>query len=372
MRIKICHFTSGHDTLDARIFHKQCRSLANAGYEVHLVAPVGSTEVRDGVNIWSIGAEGYGRFQRMFFVSKKVYAKALSIDADIYHFHDPELIPFGLKLKRIGKKVIYDSHEDSPADILNKGWIPRYLRRLVSRVFGMYEAYAARRFDAVISVTPHVVDRFRKANFNSQLVTNYPILDNLPPVRTGVRAKDQLNICFVGRICDESMQRSIVKAIEGVEGVGYICAGPVEEKYLHELSLLPGWERCNYHGAIAFSDANEFVSQGIAGLQITDYIPNFGYKVGSLGNTKMFTYMIAGLPVICTDMVLWREIIDENQCGFCVNPHDIDAIREAIEFIRDEPERAAQMGMNGREAVLKKYNWSAQVPNLLNVYSSIE
>jgi glycosyltransferase involved in cell wall biosynthesis len=371
MRIKVCHFTSGHEAHDARIFHKQCRTLASADYDVHLVVPVGVTEVRDGVNICSIGAENYGRVQRMLSVSKKVYEKALSIDADIYHFHDPELIPLGLKLKKLGKKVIYDSHEDTPADILNKAWIPRFLRSLVSKIYKLYEERSVQRFDAVVSVTPHYVDRFRKANVNSHLVTNYPILDELPPLKTEIHEGIDKNICFIGRVCDESMQRNIVKAVNGVEGVRYICAGPADKDYLEELSLIPGWEFCDYRGPIAFSDAHDFVSQGIAGLQITDYIPNFGYNIGSLGNTKMFTYMLAGLPVICTDMILWKEIMDENQCGLCVNPHDIGAIREAIEFVRDNPERATQMGKNGREAVLEKYNWSTQVPNLLNLYSSI-
>ena len=63
--------------------------------------------------------------------------------------------------------------------------------------------------------------------------------------------------------------------------------------------------------------------------------------------------------------------MDENQCGLCVNPHNIGEIREAIEFVRDNPERAIEMGKNGREAVLEKYNWSTQVPNMYNLYSSI-
>lgn len=371
MRIKVCHFTTGHETHDARIFQKQCRTLASADYDVHIVAPFGITEIRDGVSIWSIGAENYGRFQRMLFVSKKVYKKALSIDADIYHFHDPELIPLGLKLKKLGKKVIYDSHEDTPADILNKLWIPTFLRSLVSKMYKLYEESSARKFDAIVSVTPHYVDRFKKVNSNSHLVTNYPILDDLPPIKRILHEGINKNIMFVGRICDESMQRNIVEAVNGIDGVRYICAGPAHEDYLHELSNIRGWERCEYRGPIAFSDANEFVSQGVAGLQITDYIPNFGYNIGSLGNTKMFTYMIAGLPVICTDMLLWKEIMDKNQCGLCVNPHNIGEIRKAIEYIRDNPEKARKMGENGRKAVLEMYNWSTQVPNLLSLYNSI-
>ena len=371
MHIKICHFTSGHDTHDARIFQKQCRTLAHAGYDVHVIAPFGITEIRDDVNIFSLGAEGYGRFQRMLFVSKEIYRKALSVDADIYHFHDPELIPFGLKLKRMGKKVIYDSHEDTPADILNKAWIPRFLRGVVAKLYRLYEESAVKKFDAVVSVTPHYVDRFKRVNENSHLITNYPIIDDTLLSKSKYNQDEKKNVCFVGRVCDESLQRNIVEAVNGVEDVGYICAGPADKAYLEGLSVMPGWVFCEYRGPISFADAPEFVSQGIAGLQITDYIPNFGYNIGSLGNTKMFTYMLAGLPVICTDMVLWKEIMDDNQCGLCVNPHNINEIREAIEFIRDNPERAKIMGENGHNAVIEKYNWSTQEPKLLTLYKSI-
>jgi glycosyltransferase involved in cell wall biosynthesis len=371
MPIKVCHFTSGHDSFDSRVFEKQCRTLSDKGYEVHLVTPVGENERRLGVNVVSAGIESYGRFKRMLLVSRLVYKKALSIDADIYHFHDPELIPFGLKLKKLGKKVIYDSHEDTPSDILNKHWIPKFMRPIVSKYYQWYEASAAKKFDGVVSVTPHVVDRLKSHNTNTYLITNYPILRNLPLSKQEITEETDKTICFVGRISDESIQSNIVKALNRVKDAKYILAGPADPKFIHELSKIQGWEYCNYEGSIKFSESPQFFSKAIAGMQLTDYIPNFGYKLGSLGNTKLFAYMSAGLPIICTDLVLWKEIMDTYDCGICVNPHDIDQISSAIRYIIDDPQRARKMGENGRRAVLEKYNWSSQIPSLLALYKSL-
>lgn len=370
-RIRVCHFTTGHDAHDARIFQKQCRTLSASGYDVHLVVPMGKSEVVDDVSIWSAGTKNCGRLKRILFKGRAVYKLALGVDADIYHFHDPELIRFGIKLKKIGKKVIYDSHEDTPADILSKDWIPRFLRKLVSQLYAKYEARAARRFDAVVSVTPHVVERFKCVNSNSQLITNYPIVNELPPLKSQVTDERPKKICFVGRVCEESMQKNIIEAMRELDGVSYVFAGPAENDYLNELKALKGWDRCEYHGPITFSAAPEFVSGAIAGLQVTDYIANFGYNIGSLGNTKMFTYMMAGVPVICTDMVLWQQLIEESDCGLCVNPRSTSQIASAIKFIRDNPVRAAEMGMNGRNAVVEKFNWGTQIPVLLALYAGV-
>ena len=109
---KVCHMTSVHPPEDVRIFHKECVSLAEAGYEVYLVERGESCE-KNGVHIIGLGDLPKNRLKRMTEGAKKVYEKALELDCDIYHFHDPELLPYGLKLKKKGKKVIFDSHENT-------------------------------------------------------------------------------------------------------------------------------------------------------------------------------------------------------------------------------------------------------------------
>ena len=137
---KVCHLSSAHAPNDTRIFHKQCASLAKAGYQVSFVVKakdaqsVGCT-TQKGVQVIQVPVDSSSRFKRMLFGAKAVYQKALEVDADIYEFHDPELLPYGLKLAKKGKKVIFDSHEDYPTQIMEKEWIPAFLRRMISSAY---------------------------------------------------------------------------------------------------------------------------------------------------------------------------------------------------------------------------------------------
>lgn len=81
--------------------------------------------------------------------------------------------------------------------------------------------------------------------------------------------------------------------------------------------------------------------------------------------------MEAGLPVICTDYTLWKEIVNKNQCGIVVSPFDSTKIAEAIQYIIDNPETAMEMGKNGRAAAEREYNWNTQEKKLLALYNAV-
>ena len=194
----ICHITSVHSANDTRIFHKECKTLVNAGYAVTLVVQHETDEVINGVQIKGIKAPK-SRKERMLKTAKQVYIRALECNADIYHFHDPELIGVGLKLKRKGKKVIYDVHEDVPRQILSKHWIPAPLRKIVSWVEVKTENYTSKRFDYIITATPYIRDRFLKINKHTVDVNNYTLLSELHIPELNWDYKE-LVVCYVGGI----------------------------------------------------------------------------------------------------------------------------------------------------------------------------
>ncbi len=364
--MKVCHVTSVHPALDARIFHKMCVSLSRAGYETYLAAPGESFE-QSGVRVIGAGEKPASRVKRMLFFARKVYKTALAADADIYHLHDPELLPYALKLKRLGKRVIFDSHEDYVASITEKAWIFPPLRRIMAAYAAFTQKRVCARLDAVICVNSAQLERLKRINHNTYMITNYPIVredGELPPCS---RARV---VCYAGGIVPQWMHENIISALEAANA-RYALAGQGSGEYMARLRALPGWERVDYAGKIPHTDVPAFIRSGAVALALLDYVKNANGRKGTLGNTKLFEYMLEGVPVVCTDFELWREIIEEENCGLCVNPHDVDAIARAVSYLLDNPVEAEAMGQNGRGAVLEKYNWRTQERILLEVYRGL-
>ena len=152
----ICHMASNHEGLDTRIALKECASLASAGYETHLVITASEADVAkaaaSGVTVHAL-SNSPTRFARMLKHTWRCYRTARSVDASVYHFHDPELIPYGIWLRLWGRRVIYDVHEDYPRDILDKYWLPKWIRGPVSSATSALEYVAARWFFDVVAAT---------------------------------------------------------------------------------------------------------------------------------------------------------------------------------------------------------------------------
>lgn len=359
---KVCHVTSVHSYTDGRIFKKECRSLRKK-YEVSLIAPNVEDQFLEGIRIYGVELPT-GRIRRILKL-KNVYKKMQEVNADVYHFHDPELLPLAYKVKKHGKKVVFDSHEDVPISISQKEWIPKLLRRLMSFMYGRYEESILKHLDAVVSVTPSIVDRLKNYNHNTFQITNFPILNEFEDNRSW-----QKYICFTGGVAPQWMHENIIRSIEGID-VKYVVAGIVDGNYLEKLKVLPTWEKVDYRGVVIAKEVSEIQQGSLAGMALNDYVANVGYKLGSLGNTKLFEYMMSGIPVIATDFILWKEIIKKYDCGICVNPHQIDEIHNAIVFFLNHPDEAKRMGDNGRKAVKDYYNWESQEIILFDMYNKI-
>lgn len=363
----MCHMTSSHNAEDVRIFHKECKSLHKAGYDVCLVAP-GESYEKDDIHIIGIGHLGADRKERFLRVSKDVYIKALELDADIYHFHDPELIPYGVKLVKKGKHVIFDSHEHVVGLMMDRDYIPNWLRIPGRFLLDRYVRYCVKQYDAVITVTPHILRYYEQCAKRTVQIANYPIFESLPSIDG---AKQERVIVFAGGISEQWDHKRIIEAIADIPGCRYVLCGSISQSYKNVLQSCPGWEKVDYLGKIPFEEVRSILSKASVGVALLLPSYNTGGKEGTIGNTKIFEEMMAELPVVCTDFDLWTDIIKKYDCGICVDPMDVDAIRQAIEWLFDNPEKSVQMGKNGGLAIEEEYNWNSQAVQLTTLYKSI-
>lgn len=367
---KVVHMTSAHPPFDSRIFIKQCCSLADAGYEVTLIAPHEKEETRQGVRINPVPREVQGRLRRMLVTAYRVFRKAWSENAKIYHFHDPELIPFAMLLCLKGAKVIYDVHEDVPKQTLAKEWISKFLRYPVAIGVSAIEWISSNwMFSGIVSATPYIAQRFPERK--TVIVQNFPILQEINQTGNFLPMHERPHIAiYVGGI---AIIRGITQCVEAIgntqmESGKLVLAGNVEsENYLQALKANSGWNRVSYLG---WQDRKQIASNlasarvGLVTLKpIINYLDSYPIK--------MFEYMAAGLPVIASDFPLWRKIIGENKCGLLVDPMDTTAIAEAIDWIFSHPDEAQEMGKRGLNAVQTIYNWPSEEEKLVSFYQSL-
>jgi glycosyltransferase involved in cell wall biosynthesis len=369
---RVCHLTSVHPVLDIRIFIKECCSLTKAGYDVTLIARYKrNEEVINDIQIIGV-PECANRLLRMTYVVFKIFKKAKEIDADLYHFHDPELIPAGLLLKVLGYKVIYDSHEDTPKSLLGgRDYMPNSLAKATSCLIEAIENLAAKHFSAVIAATPSIEHRFKRSQPNSYNINNYPFTNELQPTIQPSWGDRELAVAYVGII---DWNRGLHEMIEAIgliseqSGVRLKLAGKFSSERSRLIAKrLSGWACVDEMGYLGRQELACMLSTVRAGLVIFHPSPNHTEAQPN----KLFEYMSAGLPVIASDFPLWREIIEKSKCGLCCNPLRPESIAEAVQWIMHHSEEARIMGENGRMAIIEKFSWESESKKLIALYNEI-
>ncbi|MTV15215.1 glycosyltransferase family 4 protein [Bradyrhizobium elkanii] len=360
--MKICMLSSVHSADDIRIVEKEARSLSEAGHDVTVVARSPRPSDPGRIEFKLIEVPPVARWKRPWVAGRAAIALARATGADVVQFHDPELIPFALLLKSRGCKVIYDVHEDVPADIYSKRWIPRWMQPIVAFGMELVERKTACRFDAIIAATPAIAQRFRDFGAAVTLVRNSVRLNEfIEPTDNAPRKRQAV---YVGHV---SFNRGLVEMVEACEAarLPLVLAGSIgvaEADWLKSVS-----SDVVHRGKLDRSEIATLLNESLIGLCLFHHEPNHLHAMP----TKIFEYMAAGTAVITSDLPRSKEIVEAAGCGFSVSLDDKDELVERIALLAGEPERAIKVGQAGRVAVVRDYNWQHDAAELKNLYEKL-
>ena len=363
-RTRVRHLTSVHPLGDNRIFYRECKSLAEAGYDVALVVGHPPTGPVAGVPVIGVGRPR-NRIDRATRIVWKVFRAALKERAQLYHLHDAELLWIGLLLKLVGRRVVYDVHEDTPKQIMNKFWIPWWAKRVLATGTGLLERLAAATFDGVVAATPSIADRF--PGEHTAVVQNFPHLAAARDRPEAGPGEPTYAFAYTGGLAANQGLREIV-ATAGLlpSDLGdAVVAGWFDDDALErEVRAADGWKRIHYLGRVTPTEVLDAIVSARCGIVIDHPISNYLDSY----STKMFEYMACGIPVVCSDFPLWVRLVGDADCGVSVDPMDPQAAVKAVEALCRNPDEARRLGANGRRAIRERYNWENEFAKLDDLY----
>ena len=363
-RRRVVHMTTVHHPSDPRIFHKQLASLRDAGFDAHLIAPHEHDEQVQGISIHAL-PRPETRWHRLA-LQPQVFKRALALDAALYQVHDPELLPLAFLLKRtIGVRVVYDMHENyrSKGALLGRGLraLERWAFRWVDHVLLAEESYRS-------IVEDHAVPHTYIANYFR------PIGDE-DPVDTVEISETPTRLLYTGTLSDSRGLRTMVELaaeiqrtgrLETVELVG-VChhedqRARAEERIRAE-RLDDVIERVGWDTYVPPSAMPTHYRRADVGLALFE--PHTNYR-RSLP-TKFYEYLHYGLPLLCSDVPLWRRFVEQHACGAVVPPGEPSAVLDVLNEWQAHPERYWQCAENARAAA-PQYRWETMGERLVDLY----
>jgi glycosyltransferase involved in cell wall biosynthesis len=374
MQMRICHVTTVHPAKDARIFYRMSRALAERGYAVTLIAPESSEDALVRMSTWNAQIAQSGRINRFALALRATLAER----ADIYHFHDPELIPLGLILKvlRPSAAIVYDVHEDYPAMMRVKYWIPAPLRPLMAQAARLANTAAGVCLDGIVVADPHVQQDFQHVARHKAIVYyNFPTLSLFAPAPAEPSVA-QADLVYIGGMSDRSGIFVLLDALTllaqqgltpSVRLAGYTDGEAGLAAIEQGIRIRGISAQVDLRGRIPHAQVPAWIRSGRIGLVTLQPIAKFLKNIP----TKLFEYWACGLPVIASDLPPIRPFLSNEKNGLLFTPTSAEDLARVIAWLMRHPCEGKAMGQYGQEQVAKEWNNDRQIDDLIGLYEQI-
>jgi len=369
---RICILTTAHPVFDRRVFHKQARTLADAGFDVSLIAQHDKDETVSGVKILSIPKTS-NRILRKLFWGWFALKRAFRHDFDSYHFHDPELMPWMVLLKTLKMKpVIIDIHE-LYSDVLIRSSVikrlPPRAQKIFSWIYLLAEKLMVAFFDRIIVTTE--VAKKRYPTDKTFVISNYPRLDYLAGATAPERTGSTKIAIYAGSLDDFYGVQMLLRSLNYIDAKKDLKLKLIGKPLGGGEFIIP--EDPDIKDRVELIDwlPHEQVAKHLLTADIALCCPPPLPMNLHMGSNKMYEYMAAGLPMVVSNFPLWIDFVEKNGYGLCADPLDPKDIAKEITYLLDHPQAAHRMGELGKKAAREKYNWELEGKKLVGIYFDI-
>jgi glycosyltransferase involved in cell wall biosynthesis len=120
-----------------------------------------------------------------------------------------------------------------------------------------------------------------------------------------------------------------------------------------------------FHEAVSMLELMKYTAGADYGLSLIENICLSYYY--SLPN-KFFEYIMAGVPVIATNLHEMKKIIEEDGVGHITESNSSDSILNAVNEMAKKDKGAFQTALS---VAAKRYSWEQQESRLLNLYANL-
>lgn len=371
---KFCFFIATDRHHDEIVIFRQAKSLMDAGFDVTLIVSDDEPEEYiEGVRVVPNGFKQSGYIKRIFRLPSIMYRKAKEIDADIYQTCSVDLLSVNLRLRRHGKKILFHLREGHPYTFIHSSAFPKWFEKSVIPLMVVWMKYCLKRCDYVITVADEIADYLHEWGIEKvSMQGNFPIIKQDYNLTLDDYLSRENRLFYFGLVYSVSCQQYVLDALQDVDNVKYLIAGKFSDNvhYYEKLKEHPKWKDVEFINGFKHEELTAFFERSTISNVLRDFskteTPN-----GSMGIIKLFESMEAALPIICSDVPVYQEMMKKYKCGILVDPTNSDQIAEAIKYLVEHKEEAWQMGQEGRKAVKEEYSWDAQSKKYMEIINGL-
>lgn len=364
--------SSAHLFGDPRITMKEAPALA-AEYALALVQPAADPDapgvvVEDAATVVTLfeqvpATARAHRIRRMV----RAFATSLAFRPRVVHLQNPELLVLVPLWRFMGVRLfVFDAHENPAALLMEscRGRV-RHLRRPLQALIHLLSA-RTHVVIAEMSYRPH----FGHAKSITQ-VLNYPRGELIAPPRSDVATAGGPKLVYLGLLEPERGLWDMIDACAELRRRGLAAEldliGPAGSSVTKELRrAVDAAEGVRWNGPVPPPEAWQRLADHDIGLAVLHPTDNYRESFP----TKIPEYLLAGLPVVTTDLPLYRQSVDGRDARF-VAPSSPHELADAVEALTVSTELSLRARAERRLRAEERFTWDSQAEELVSLYRQL-